>query len=63
MIPNSQIQYNSNGFLEEIQHNVKLPDWFSDKLITDFFKYEEEALQQTLGRKRIGYKRNRYCFL
>jgi hypothetical protein len=43
MIPNSQIQYNSNGFSLP---NVQLPDWFSDKLITDFFKYEEEALQQ-----------------
>lgn len=43
LIPNSQIQYNSNGFSEA---NFQLPEWFSDKLITDFFKYEDEALQQ-----------------
>lgn len=46
MIPNSQIQYHSDGFSNAIQPNVQLPDWFSDKLITDFFKYEDEALEQ-----------------
>lgn len=25
--------------------NVTFPDWFSDKLITDFFKYEEDSKQ------------------
>ena len=46
MIPNSQIQYNSNGYSDVIPPNVQLPDWFSDKLITDFFKYEDDALEQ-----------------
>ena len=46
MIPNSQIQYDSNGYFDVIQPNVQLPDWFSDKLITDFFKYEDDALEQ-----------------
>jgi hypothetical protein len=46
MIPNSQIQYNSNGYSDVIQPNVQLPDWFSDKLITDFFKYEDDAKNQ-----------------
>jgi Glutaminase len=42
MIPNSQLSPDYN----EIQPNVKLPDWFSDKLITDFFKYEDDCLEQ-----------------
>jgi hypothetical protein len=46
MIPNSQIQYNSNEFSDPIKPNLQLPEWFSDKLITDFFKYEDDALQQ-----------------
>lgn len=46
MIPNSQLQAIPNELLDAIQPNVKLPDWFSDKLITDFFKYEGEALEQ-----------------
>ena len=44
MIPNSQLQYESNELSNAKKPNIKLPDWFSDKLITDFFKYEEEAL-------------------
>lgn len=43
IIPNSQLQNNESELLKP---NLKLPDWFSDKLITDFFKYEEEALNQ-----------------
>jgi hypothetical protein len=46
MIPNSQLQYNSNELSTAVQPNIKLPEWFSDKLITDFFKYEEDALNQ-----------------
>ncbi len=46
LIPNSQLQFDSNGFSNNLEPNVKLPDWFSDKPITDFFKYEEEALNQ-----------------
>lgn len=42
MIPNSQLSPDYNEF----QPNVKLPDWFSDKLITDFFKYEDDCLEQ-----------------
>lgn len=46
MIPNSQLTYNSNELSTAIQPNIKLPEWFSDKLITDFFKYEDDALNQ-----------------
>ncbi|WP_396171455.1 protein-glutamine glutaminase family protein [Flavobacterium sp.] len=42
MIPNSQLTPDLNEF----KPNVKLPDWFADKLITDFFKYEEDSLEQ-----------------
>ncbi|SHG15257.1 hypothetical protein SAMN05443549_102233 [Flavobacterium fluvii] len=45
MIPNSELlPYDES--LDANPTNVKLPDWFSDKLITDFFKYEEDALEQ-----------------
>jgi hypothetical protein len=46
MIPNSQLQYNSNDLSDLNQPNIQLPEWFSDKLITDFFKYDEDALAQ-----------------
>lgn len=46
MIPNSQIQFEENDLSNLSQPNVKLPDWFSDKLITDFFRYEDEAMEQ-----------------
>jgi hypothetical protein len=46
MVPNSELQANSNESLNANPTNVKLPDWFSDKHITDFFRYEEEALNQ-----------------
>lgn len=46
MITNAQLQFDSNESSESNQPNIKLPDWFSDKCITDFFKYEEEALKQ-----------------
>ncbi len=62
MIPNSQIQYNSNGYSNAIQPNVKLPDWFSDKLITDFFKYEEEALEQHWIEKGLAVNETAMAF-
>ncbi|PJJ09473.1 hypothetical protein CLU83_2832 [Flavobacterium sp. 1] len=46
MIPNAQLQSDSDQLSDSNQPNVKLPDWFSDKHITDFFKYEEDALEQ-----------------
>jgi hypothetical protein len=45
MITNAQLHADSDE-LDENQPNIKLPDWFSDKHITDFFKYEEDALEQ-----------------
>ena len=45
MIPNAQL-HPDNDESDSNQPNVKLPDWFSDKHITDFFKYEEDALEQ-----------------
>ncbi|WP_310559856.1 protein-glutamine glutaminase family protein [Flavobacterium sp.] len=62
MIPNSQIQYNSNGYSNRIQPNVQLPDWFSDKLITDFFKYEEEALEQHWIEKGLAVNETAMAF-
>ncbi|WP_246022010.1 protein-glutamine glutaminase family protein [Flavobacterium cellulosilyticum] len=62
MIPNSQLQYDSNGFTNSIQPNVKLPDWFSDKLITDFFKYEEEALDQHWIEKGLAINETAMAF-
>jgi hypothetical protein len=62
MIPNSQIQYNSNGYTNAIQPNVKLPDWFSDKLITDFFKYEDDALQQNWIEKGLAVNETAMAF-
>ncbi len=44
LITNAQLQFDSNEASESNQPNIKLPHWFSDKCITDFFKYEEEAL-------------------
>lgn len=44
MIPNSQLLPYSEKNSDKKPPNIKLPDWFSDKLITDFFKYEEDSL-------------------
>ena len=46
MIPNSQLQTDSEELFNSNPPNLKLPNWFSDKLITDFFKYEDEALNE-----------------
>lgn len=46
MITNAQLHFDSNESSEANQPNIKLPYWFSDKCITDFFKYEEDALAQ-----------------
>ena len=40
MIPNYELYGNSNFIMEP---NVNLPSFFLDKLINDFFKYEEDA--------------------
>lgn len=45
MIPNSQFHSKSNPLSTEDPPNIDLPEWFSDKLVTDFFKYEEDALE------------------
>ncbi len=39
LIPNSQLQFCE--FTNPYKPNIVLPEWFSDKLITDFFKYED----------------------
>ena len=46
MIPNSQLITDSDRLLNTNPPNIKLPDWFSDKHITDFFKYEEDSLNE-----------------
>ncbi len=62
MIPNSQIQFESNGYSNAISPNVKLPDWFSDKLITDFFRYEDEALEQHWIEKGLAVNETAMAF-
>lgn len=62
MIPNSQIQYDSNGFTNQNQPNVQLPDWFSDKLITDFFKYKEDSLEQHWIEKGLAVNETAMAF-
>lgn len=46
MIPNSQLLPDLDGEINSKHPNLKLPDWFSDKLITDFYKYEEDSLNE-----------------
>jgi hypothetical protein len=45
-IPNSQLMPNGDGFTDGLEPNIKLPEWFSDMLITDFFKYEENSFEE-----------------
>jgi hypothetical protein len=62
MIPNSQIQYNSNGFSNANPPNVQLPDWFSDKLITDFFRYELDSLNDHWIEKGLAVNETAIAF-
>lgn len=58
MIPNSQLTPDYNEF----KPNVKLPDWFADKLITDFFKYEEDSLEQHWIEKGLAVNETALAF-
>lgn len=58
MVPNSQLQKNSVDF----QPNIKLPEWFADKHISDFFKYEEEALNQHWVEKGLAVNETAIAF-
>ena len=61
MIPNSELlPYDES--LDANPTNVKLPDWFSDKLITDFFKYEEDALNQHWIEKGLAVNETAMAF-
>ncbi|WP_264564237.1 protein-glutamine glutaminase family protein [Flavobacterium sp. N3904] len=62
IIPNSQLQPNLNEFSEVIEPNVKLPDWFSDKLITDFFRYEEDSFNQHWIEKGLAVNETAVAF-
>ncbi len=62
MITNAQLQSDSNEFLASNQPNIKLPDWFSDKHITDFFKYEDEALEQHWVEKGLAVNETALLF-
>lgn len=62
MIPNSQLDKNSNGSSNSNQHNIQLPEWFSDKLITDFFKYEDDALAQNWVEKGLAVNETALAF-
>lgn len=56
MIPNSQLKNNSDN------QNLQLPEWFSDKLITDFFKYENDALTQNWVEKGLAVNETALAF-
>nr|WP_315195700.1 hypothetical protein [uncultured Flavobacterium sp.] len=62
MIPNAQLQFDSNELSESNRPNIKLPYWFSDKCITDFFKYEEEALNQFWVEKGLAVNETALIF-
>ncbi|MGQ7946423.1 protein-glutamine glutaminase family protein [Flavobacterium sp. WC2509] len=62
MIPNAQLQSASNDLLNSNRPNIKLPNWFSDKHITDFFKYEEEALEQHWVEKGLAVNETAITF-
>lgn len=62
MIPNSQLQYNVFNEAELLKPNIILPDWFSDKLITDFFKYEDEAFNQHWIEKGLAINETAIAF-
>jgi hypothetical protein len=59
MVPKAQLQYDSS---QPNQSNIQLPDWFSDKLITDFFKYEQEALEQHWIEKGLAVNETAVAF-
>jgi hypothetical protein len=62
VIPNSQLDKNSNGLSNSNQPNIQLPEWFSDKLITDFFKYEDDALAQNWVEKGLAVNETALAF-
>ena len=62
MVTNAQLQSEFNEISNSNQPNVKLPDWFSDKHITDFFKYEEEALEQHWVEKGLAVNETAIAF-
>lgn len=43
IIQNSEPQFWQENSIDSLKPNLVLPEWFSDKLITDFFKYEEDS--------------------
>jgi hypothetical protein len=62
IITNAQLHFDSNASSENNQPNIKLPDWFSDKHITDFFKYEEDALEQHWIEKGLAVNETALAF-
>ncbi len=62
MIPNSQLLPYSEGDSDAKPPNIKLPDWFSNKLITDFFKYEEASLTENWIEKGLSVNETALVF-
>ena len=54
VIPMSQLQYDSDGMLKPKLKNLILPDLFSDKLIDDFYKYEDDSKQNNWLEKGLA---------
>lgn len=62
LITNAQLEFDSIEFLDVNQPNIKLPDWFSDKHITDFFKYKDEALNEHWVEKGLAINETAMSF-
>ena len=62
MIPNSQLLPYSEKNLDTKPPNINLPDWFSNKLITDFFKYEEASLNENWIEKGLSVNETALAF-
>ncbi len=62
MVPKSQFEANSDELSEVFAPNLILPEWFSDKLITDFFKYEEDSLKEHWIEKGLAVNETAIAF-
>jgi hypothetical protein len=62
LVPNSQLQSKYDELSNSNKPNIKLPDWFSDKHITDFFKYDNEASEQHWVEKGLAVNETAITF-
>ncbi|MDX2191490.1 MAG: protein-glutamine glutaminase family protein [Bacteroidota bacterium] len=62
LVPNSQNQYLYNVEVDNYKPNVTFPSWFSDKLISDFFKYEEDSKNNHWLERGLAINETAICF-